>query len=242
MEQIPTVTIYREGRISNINCRSPSDSTALRIAAHAGRRSVVKTLLKVPEIQLDLRDRRGRNALGKAFANEHYDVVKLIQAKYGPSARILAQSKACEVLKSFSVAFHQSPNADTLMQTRLRQDPLHKVLDALAGIDSFSVIASNILNMLDASHPDAIVSSWVHFPANNLAWMESALAHLCFKDGPLTANRYHELLTFLDDHHNCIEAHSRYITPKCLLRYHERAQRVGEPNRGLLYCVAMPVL
>ncbi|KAL3488168.1 hypothetical protein BJX62DRAFT_240316 [Aspergillus germanicus] len=180
---------------ADVSLRGVDGSTPLSLAVDAGGKEVVRALVR--KRGLATRDSTGNNIAFRAMLSGRWDITELLAPRNWAETLPADVTRACQQI-----------------WVRCADYP-----ETLGYKDSQMFAVSSLLyeqsTGLPSIEPGSLGFRWIHFPANNPAWIEAALINWCLEAGVDDIESALGLLSSLNHCHCGQYPHSRHHQPAC---------------------------
>jgi len=190
---------------SEVNVKLLNGMSPLHLAAQGGHIDVVRCLLKQKDIKRATVDTFGCTPFLRAAQNRRKDIVELL-APFNHEETLSEDALgACNGFNATIVDFGNFHN-----ENRVKRKTVYELLYARDPINPRKP-AITIL----PEDPKVINFRWIHFPANNMAWVETLLTKWFIEDGAHDVEGFKALEKSFSHQHRGQQTHSHFMRPLC---------------------------
>ena len=203
---------------ANVNAATSSGMTPLHWSARNGHVDVVKVLILQPGLRKDRKDSFEETAMLQAAQNGHIDILKMLSPAHDGAHLSEAAQKACEGFQATVVDFG--------MEHRPMNHKKFSVHDVLYGWDS--KLEKPMVPTLVRNISAKPKFRWIHFPCNNMSWIETLLTKRFIEDSASDVDGFKAIEKISGQRHRGPTVHSHFMRPLC-----QRLQPTGKNIQGI---------
>ncbi|KKY13643.1 putative ankyrin repeat protein [Phaeomoniella chlamydospora] len=197
---------------ANVNAQTSSGMTSLHWAAENGHLKAVRRILQEPNVWTNAKDAFDSTPLIRAAQHDYMEIVEALRPHILEGLLSETAAQACNEFTAAVVDFYvESPS---VVKNVVRKQSVYTAIYAKQSWDPNKFVVTTVIKDIKPRPPSF---TWIHLPANNVAWAEALLTKHFLERSCRDIPGYKALIRLLgQQQHHGSEVHSRFMRPTCL--------------------------